>query len=542
MSDLLKMVSGFSETNNSAEPKLYYEYKSGHKEDVLVIDSRWLTSAEYERLCAQGVLLHPELLTRSAVSALYPTIDSIDIHTVCFNCKMPERCSYLLEHVWNTKEVVMLSNCSFSNTRSVNYMFEGAKKLISINMGNVDMASVVSAKRMFRGCKQLEEITPLSEWNLISLENACQMFHGCEKLFSKFEIRSKDMPKLRNAYGMFCGTGITTIEMVDEVYPELESAVCMFSGCESLTSLYINGLNTPKLNDATQMFSYCPKLSRPIIRNWKADVLTNITAMFSECYSLDCIYDFELFSENVEEYERMFSRTRLEYLDLSKWTIKKLVQPDAFWLNMCDPSKVKLPCSSIELANSLDYLFSIPVALDGDNRVSGVLYKCMGEVPVELPYVTVKRVIAKFDTRLLGTIPWKDSIKGGVDFHKYTERLELSKSFSDYNTALYISDCFTKGSDFVCLCSPDVTDNDAFEICNSLLWDVHMPEDIALALMGPKVVGVSFKQIDLITQEYHLTIDASKVTPGFNKEIVKLLYQLYKLRIDTSNLNQVSYD
>ena len=94
----------------------------------------------------------------------------------------------------------------------------------------------------------------------------------------------------------------------------------MFSGCQSLTSANLSGLNTSKITDMEYMFYYCDHLSSLDVSGWNTSSVTVMRNMFQYCTSFTSLDLSSFNTSNVTNMTAMFDYcTSLTSLDLSGW-------------------------------------------------------------------------------------------------------------------------------------------------------------------------------------------------------------------------------
>lgn len=147
----------------------------------------------------------------------------------------------------------VLTGLDTSKVISMSYMFLSCKKLININLTNINMNNVTSASSLFGFCSALMNIYGL---NISKVKDGYQMFNNCSKL--------------------------QTIDSLD--ISEMTESTWMFSGCSTLKNISI--LNSNKLLNTGNMFSSCIALENLIIDTSSVQIFSY---MLSSCHALTTV-------------------------------------------------------------------------------------------------------------------------------------------------------------------------------------------------------------------------------------------------------------
>jgi len=143
---------------------------------------------------------------------------------------------------------------------STAYWFAGFKKLETVeNLNCLTTSKVTDMSHMFEGCKKLTSLD-LSLMNTSAVTDMSSMFADCSSLTS-LELTSFDTRNVTNMGAMF-------------------------DGCSSLTMLGVNLLDTRSVTDMSYMFSGCSSLTNIEIGNFKTSAVTSMYYMFANCKEL----------------------------------------------------------------------------------------------------------------------------------------------------------------------------------------------------------------------------------------------------------------
>ena len=129
---------------------------------------------------------------------------------------------------------VDLSKWNFKKLTSIKGLFEGCKKLQSVNLTGVDISKVNSLYALFNGCHELTSIKGIEDWNTSNIENTSGTFR---------ELRT-----------------LKTLDLSNWNVSNVTNMVQMFNGCSSLEILKLTNFNTSNVSKAANMFNGCISL------------------------------------------------------------------------------------------------------------------------------------------------------------------------------------------------------------------------------------------------------------------------------------------
>ncbi len=178
------------------------------------------------------------------------------------------------------------------------------------------------------------------------------MFSGCEKLTS-VNLNSLDTSNVTDMHSMFSGcSSLTNIELSSFDTSKVTNMHSMFSGCSSLTDIELSSFDTSRVTDMHSMFSGCSKLTNVELNGFNTSLVTNMSSMFEGCRSITNIEVNGFSTHNVTNMSAMFSDCRgITSLNLSNYDTSKVTNMSALFsgcsgltsvdLNMFDTSNVK---------------------------------------------------------------------------------------------------------------------------------------------------------------------------------------------------------
>lgn len=171
------------------------------------------------------------------------------------------------------------------NTRQcedMNYMFKNASIFDYEFVQNFNTDSLRTATGMFDG-SCIENID-LSNWNVSKLEITEDMFARCMSL-KNIKTEGWSVVSLKNCNGMFfyC-TGIENIALRWINVPSvIQDSAHMFRNCFHLLTIDISCFDNVHFNNATEMFTGCESVTSIYANNFSADISDD---MFLYCFEI----------------------------------------------------------------------------------------------------------------------------------------------------------------------------------------------------------------------------------------------------------------
>ena len=213
------------------------------------------------------------------------------------NCKM----------VINDKEYKLCSDFDKNNINSSNNILEVKLKilkplnslkgffsncvsLISFIENNLDTSKITDISYMFYECKNLSELSDISNWNTSKITDMNNAFKGCELLFTIPDISKWDTSKVKDMSSMFedCSSLISLPDISKWNMKNVTDISCMFGGCSCLSFCPdISKWNTCNINYMSDIFKDCSSLvTISDISKWNISNIVFITDIFRGCPSL----------------------------------------------------------------------------------------------------------------------------------------------------------------------------------------------------------------------------------------------------------------
>lgn len=135
----------------------------------------------------------------------------------------------------NVTSITGLDNLNTADVTNMTAMFEGLKRLTSLDVSNFNTAKVIYMGQMFENCSALTSLN-LSNFNTSNVITMSQMFEQCSAL--------------------------TSLDITKFCFDKVTNTSCMFGYCTNLTTIYCNSdwNASTKLTSSTNMFMESPKL------------------------------------------------------------------------------------------------------------------------------------------------------------------------------------------------------------------------------------------------------------------------------------------
>ena len=334
----------------------------------------------------------------------------------------------------NVAENVNIINIKcLDNFTNCDNMFENLTNIIEINLLNFDISHVISMRKMFNNCSNLEKIiTPnnfrafslISTHHMLSncislksinlsnfetteqLENMDLMFFNCRNLIS-LDLSKLNTKNVSRMQGLFqeCSSLISlnldnwdtgNVTTLKEAFKGCSSLISLdlnhfdtskvqfmdslFDSCSSLKILKIDYFNTISVQTMAYMFAKCSNLTFLNLSNFNTKSVTNMKNMFTGCRSLTSLDILNFDTSKVKNMAKMFDAcSSLLSLDISNFNTQKVT----------DLQKMFSGCSSLTYLNLSNFDTS------SAKNLQQMFYNCRSLISLE---------ISKFDTSSVITL------------------------------------------------------------------------------------------------------------------------------------------
>ena len=167
---------------------------------------------------------------------------------------------------YKTKDFISIKLRLTNNYFNANEMFKECNCLVSISDITITKKFVdhetnnyyiMNMRRLFYGCKSLESIPDISEWDTTYVVNISGLFYECSSLKSLPDISKWDTTNIRVITSLFCGCSL--LKSLPDISKwntkNVRDMNCLFYNCHSLISLPdISNWDTSNVNDMSALF------------------------------------------------------------------------------------------------------------------------------------------------------------------------------------------------------------------------------------------------------------------------------------------------
>ena len=195
----------------------------------------------------------------------------------------------------------------------------------TINASSAILINATSCRKMFYGCKSLENID-LSRFDTKNIVTMCCMFMNCKNL-KQLDLSSFSTGNVREMTHMFfrCSS-LEQVNLSGLDTHNVEYMGQMFYGCESLKQLDLSSFNTEKVLYMGEMFSNCKSLKQLDLSNFNTEKVVIMQYMFNDCSALEQLNMSNFDTKCTSFIDGMFwGCTRLTDLDISSFDMEEKV-------------------------------------------------------------------------------------------------------------------------------------------------------------------------------------------------------------------------
>ena len=289
-------------------------------------------------------------------------VSNFDTSNVTDAGRMFEDC-YLLSNIdvsrWNT-----------SKMNNVAGMFNGCRSLTSLDLSGWDTSSISKVwdsnsggTGLFMNCENLVDLKLPKNFITSKVTNISDMFNGCKKLTS-LDLSGWDTSNITEMNNLFKNSGIKIIDISNWDLSSLKVSIDkwqigfkdMFkdSQCETiklpnmnfrkdvkydfselsyLKSFYAPELVNTNITEVNDMFFKDKELKYVDMHDWDVSSVRRMYGMFSNCSSLTSLDLSNFNTTNVTTMGAMFYNcSSLTSLDLSKWDVSNVTNMDYIFI------------------------------------------------------------------------------------------------------------------------------------------------------------------------------------------------------------------
>ena len=252
-------------------------------------------------------------------------------------------------------ETLDLSSFNTENVTDMSFMFMGCNKLTTLDVSNFNTQNVTNMLNMFYECYALRALD-VSKFNTQNVTKMDQMFSSCISL-TALDVSKFDTKNVTDMSSMFSGCNALTVLDVSKFDTKnVTDMSSMFSGCNALTALNVSNFDTQNVTNMLRMFHECKSLTALDVSNFNTKDVTRMDEMFADCNSLATLDVSKFDTQNVTNMYGMFSGCHtLTSLDVSKFDTQNVTNM-GFMFEDCN-SLVTLDVSKFDTRNVTNMKF-----------------------------------------------------------------------------------------------------------------------------------------------------------------------------------------
>ena len=266
-----------------------------------------------------------------------------------------------------------MSGSNATKVTNMYQMFEQCESLISVNLRNFNASNVTDMSYMFRNCKKLTNLD-LTSFYTSSATNMSNMFIYCENLIY-LNLSGFNTSNVTDMSDMFYGCkSLASLDVSNFDTSSVTNMSSMFGSCESLVSLDLSKFDTSKVTDMSDMFRECKSLRSLDVSNFDTSNVTSMRSLFANCNKLTSLDVSNFDTSNVTYMANMFyDCSGLVSLDVSKFDTSNVTNMTGMF-NSCG-RLTNLDVSNFDTSNV--------------TNMTNMFYDCSGLVSLD---------VSKFDT------------------------------------------------------------------------------------------------------------------------------------------------
>jgi surface protein len=215
-------------------------------------------------------------------------------------------------------------------------MFYNLVNIISIDLSNFDLSSVISTEKMFYYCQNLRNIIFPKDTTITNIESMKDMFNNCYSLkeLNLIEMNVFNVKNMKN----------------------------MFYSCNSLESLNLSHFHTSKVINMDSIFYGCNSLISLDISNFDLTGLTNTLTFFSSLKNLNKLENIKAINLNISHANsiaNLFKDNKIiKYLDLSYLDASLSTRMDYIFSGCINLLSLNLYSIRVNNMKNMEYAFN----------------------------------------------------------------------------------------------------------------------------------------------------------------------------------------
>ena len=269
----------------------------------------------------------------SIANSIYPVYAWYDNWTIYYYTEaeiiyMNQRSNDMFRDCKNLTDISPLSNWNTNNLKDISDIFEWCSSLTDISpLSNWNTSNVTDMMGIFYGCSSLTDISPLSNWNTNNVTDMNEIFENCINLTNISALSNWDISNVVDMEGMFYGcSSLTDISPLSNWNTSNVTNMGwgMFEWCSSLTDISpLSNWDTSNVTNMTEMFERCTSLTDvSALNNWHTNNVKYMWAMFRDCKKLKTLNLSNWNTSNVINMGRLFDGcNKLETIYAGTWFV-----------------------------------------------------------------------------------------------------------------------------------------------------------------------------------------------------------------------------
>lgn len=218
-----------------------------------------------------------------------------------------------------------LNQLDVSNIKNFSMMFQEAKSLVDLAIGDWNVSNGVTFETMFNDCSNLTQLD-VANWDVSNGKSFSYMFADCYNLKS-LAVANWNVANgtdFSAMFGMFDGDSkLVTLDVTNWNVANGTNFFCMFYKDISLKALDVSKWNVANGTNFGFMFNFDTQLTALDVSKWNVANGTNFSTMFAQDNKLRTLDVANWDVSKGTAFDSMFYNTNggITYLDLQNWKI-----------------------------------------------------------------------------------------------------------------------------------------------------------------------------------------------------------------------------
>jgi len=258
----------------------------------------------------------------------------------------------------NLTEIVNITNMNIINVESAKNAFRNCISLNNIDISSWNTSNITDMSNMFAGCSSLETLN-LDTLITNKVTNMSGMFKDCSKI-NDLRLNTISTQNVTNMSEMFSGcTSLVNLDLNRLETSNVTDMSSMFSNCTSLVNLNISHLDTSGVTSVNKLFYNCQSLSSVSIGNFNCSDVTDLSYMFYNCMNLVTVTLGNMQTSNVIDMSYLFSNcTKLMNINLENLDTSKVETMEGMFFNCQNLVEIDLAKYITENVTNMSNMFA----------------------------------------------------------------------------------------------------------------------------------------------------------------------------------------